>query len=101
MAMIPDSVRPYWDFVAKYHFWLLAPLVPALILPTLFMAAVVVAGGSAFAGWLPACRAGRADPAQTLRAPSGCASRWVRVCPCEPGLGPSTRQRGRYRTTGL
>ena len=38
MAMIPDSVRPYWDFVAKYHFWLLAPLVPALILPTLFMA---------------------------------------------------------------
>ena len=37
MAMIPDSVRPYWDFLAKYHFWLLAPLVPALILPTLFM----------------------------------------------------------------
>jgi len=37
MAMIPDSVRPYWDFVAKYHFWLLAPLVPALVLPTLLM----------------------------------------------------------------
>jgi len=37
MAMIPDSVRPYWDFLAKYHFWLLAPLVPALVLPTLFM----------------------------------------------------------------
>ena len=36
MAMIPDSVRPYWDFLAKYHFWLLAPLVPALVLPTLF-----------------------------------------------------------------
>jgi hypothetical protein len=37
MAMIPDSVRPYWDFLAKYHFWLLAPLVPALVLPTLMM----------------------------------------------------------------
>ena len=37
MVKIPDSVRPYWDFVAKYPFWLLAPLVPALVLPTLFM----------------------------------------------------------------
>jgi len=37
MVKIPDSIRPFWDFVAKYHFWLLAPLVPALVLPTLFM----------------------------------------------------------------
>ena len=37
MVKIPDSVRPYWDFVAKYHFWLLAPLVPVIVLPVLFM----------------------------------------------------------------
>ena len=30
MVKIPDSVRPAWDIVAKYHFWMLAPLVPLL-----------------------------------------------------------------------
>jgi len=37
MVQIPDSVRPYWDFVAKYHFWLITPLVPLLVLPALLM----------------------------------------------------------------
>lgn len=37
MVQIPDSVRPYWDFVAKYHFWMLTPLVPILLLPALFL----------------------------------------------------------------
>ncbi|MFM7077695.1 MAG: hypothetical protein ACKO3G_16750 [Planctomycetaceae bacterium] len=37
MVQIPDSVRPTWDFVAKYHFWLLTPLVPILLLPALFL----------------------------------------------------------------
>ena len=37
MVQIPDSVRPYWDFLAKYHFWLIASLVPLLLLPALFL----------------------------------------------------------------
>lgn len=37
MVQIPESVRPTWDFVAKYHFWLLTPLVPILLLPALLL----------------------------------------------------------------
>lgn len=37
MVQIPESARPYWDFLVKYHFWLLAPLVPMLVLPALLV----------------------------------------------------------------
>ena len=35
---IPDNVRPYVDALVKHHFWLLAALVPCLVLPTVLMA---------------------------------------------------------------
>lgn len=39
---IPDNVRPYLANIAKYHFWILAALVPLVVLP-------VLAAGN---GWL-------------------------------------------------
>lgn len=38
MVQIPDSVRPAVAILAKYHFWMLAAIVPLLIVPLLFMA---------------------------------------------------------------
>lgn len=38
MPQIPDSVRPHLAALAKYHFWILAALVPLLVLPALFSA---------------------------------------------------------------
>lgn len=35
---IPDNVRPYVDALVKHHFWLLAAVVPCLVLPTVLMA---------------------------------------------------------------
>ena len=37
MVQIPDNIKPAVDFVVKHHFWLLAPLVPLLSLPLVFM----------------------------------------------------------------
>jgi len=37
MVQIPDSIRPSLEFVGKYHFWLLAPLVPLILLPALLL----------------------------------------------------------------
>lgn len=38
MVQIPDSVRPYVLGIQKFHFWILAALVPLVLLPLLFMA---------------------------------------------------------------
>ncbi len=35
---IPDSARPYVDGFVKYHFWILAAIVPFLLLPMVFAA---------------------------------------------------------------
>lgn len=37
-SLIPDSVRERLAPVVKYHFWLLVPLVPLLLVPAVFMA---------------------------------------------------------------
>lgn len=37
MPQIPDQIRPYVAVLAKYHFWILAALVPLVLLPLLFM----------------------------------------------------------------
>jgi len=37
MVQIPDSIRPHLEFVGKYHFWLLIPLVPLILLPVLLL----------------------------------------------------------------
>lgn len=36
MPQIPDQIRPVLAVVAKYHFWILAALVPLVLLPLLF-----------------------------------------------------------------
>jgi hypothetical protein len=38
MVEIPDSARPYVDGFLKYHFWILAAIVPCLLLPMVFAA---------------------------------------------------------------
>lgn len=38
MVQIPDSVRPYVIGIQKFHFWILAAVVPLVLLPLLFMA---------------------------------------------------------------
>lgn len=38
MAQIPDSIRPYVIGLRKFHFWILAAIVPLVLLPLLFMA---------------------------------------------------------------
>lgn len=38
MVQIPDSVRPALAIIAKYHFWMLAAVVPLMLVPLLFMA---------------------------------------------------------------
>jgi hypothetical protein len=37
MVAIPDNIRPYIDVVVRYHFWMLVPLVPLIVLPLLFL----------------------------------------------------------------
>lgn len=37
MVQIPDSARPAVDFLAKYHFWMLVPLVPLIVVPLLLL----------------------------------------------------------------
>ncbi|MBM3953987.1 MAG: hypothetical protein FJ309_05150 [Planctomycetes bacterium] len=37
MVQVPEAVRPFVDFLAKYHFWLLVPLVPLIVLPLLLL----------------------------------------------------------------
>ncbi len=39
MVQIPDSLRQQLAPVVKYHFWILAALVPLILVPALFMAA--------------------------------------------------------------
>lgn len=38
MASLPDSIRPAASALAKWHFWILAGLVPLVLLPALFIA---------------------------------------------------------------
>lgn len=38
MPQIPESIRPYVESIAKYHFWILAALVPLLLIPAVFAA---------------------------------------------------------------
>jgi hypothetical protein len=38
MPQIPESIRPYMDPILKYHFWILAALVPLLLIPAVFAA---------------------------------------------------------------
>jgi hypothetical protein len=38
MVQIPDSAKPYVDGFVKYHFWILAAIVPFLLLPSVFSA---------------------------------------------------------------
>jgi len=38
MVQIPDSARPYLAAVAKHHFWILAALVPLLLVPAVWSA---------------------------------------------------------------
>jgi hypothetical protein len=37
MVQIPDAARPAVDFLAKYHFWMLVPLVPLIVVPLLLL----------------------------------------------------------------
>lgn len=37
MVAIPDNIRPYVDAVVRYHFWMLVPLVPLIVLPLVFL----------------------------------------------------------------
>lgn len=36
MPQLPEQIRPYVAVLAKYHFWILAAIVPLVILPMLF-----------------------------------------------------------------
>jgi hypothetical protein len=38
MPQLPDSIRPFVSAVVKYHFWILAAILPVLLLPALFAA---------------------------------------------------------------
>ena len=38
MVQIPDAIRPYVTTVQKFHFWMLAAIVPLVFLPLLFLA---------------------------------------------------------------
>jgi hypothetical protein len=38
MPQLPDSIRPFVSAVVKYHFWILAAILPLLLLPALFAA---------------------------------------------------------------
>lgn len=38
MPQLPESVRPYLEPVVKYHFWILAGIVPLLLIPAVFAA---------------------------------------------------------------
>ena len=37
MVQIPDAARPAVDFLARYHFWMLVPLVPLIVVPLLLL----------------------------------------------------------------
>lgn len=38
MAQLPDSIRPYMEALVKHHFWLLALVVPLVLVPLLWVA---------------------------------------------------------------
>jgi hypothetical protein len=68
MVTIPDSLKPIVAALAKYHFWILATLVPLLLLPAIFSAngilrAAIGSQRSAIDGHLSALRSvkGEAD----------------------------------------
>ena len=42
MVQIPESIRPYAESVVKYHFWILAAIVPLLLIPAVFAASGVL-----------------------------------------------------------
>ena len=42
MVQLPESIRPYAEPVVKYHFWILAAVVPLLLIPALFAASGVL-----------------------------------------------------------
>jgi hypothetical protein len=37
MPQLPEQIRPIVATIAKYHFWILAALVPLLLVPLLFL----------------------------------------------------------------
>jgi hypothetical protein len=43
MPQIPEQIRPYITLLVKYHFWIMAALVPLLLLPPLFLGTNAVA----------------------------------------------------------
>ena len=42
MPQIPESIRPYVAPLAKYHFWILAAVVPLLLIPAVFAASAAL-----------------------------------------------------------
>ena len=42
MVQLPESIRPYAEPVVKYHFWILAAVVPLLLIPALLAASGVL-----------------------------------------------------------
>jgi len=67
VVQLPDSLRQQLAPVVKYHFWILAALVPLLLLPALFLAngerrAAIARGKSAIDGHVSALNAVRNEP---------------------------------------
>jgi hypothetical protein len=67
MVNIPDSLKPTVAALAKYHFWILAALVPLLLLPAIFSAngilrTAIGSQRSAIDGHLSALRGVKGEP---------------------------------------
>jgi len=65
MVQIPDNMRPAVDLLAKYHFWLLALLIPLIVLP------VLAAGNSGLSGRIAARRSEIESKLSQVRRVSG------------------------------
>jgi len=67
MVQIPDSLRPYVSALVKHHFWILAAVVPLLLLPAVFSAngilqKTIAAQKSSIDGHLSALRSVQGEP---------------------------------------
>jgi len=67
MVQIPDSLRPYVSALVKHHFWILAAVVPLLLLPAVFSAngilqKAIAAQKSSIDGHLSALRSVQGEP---------------------------------------
>jgi hypothetical protein len=67
MVQIPDSLRPYVSALVKHHFWILAAVVPLLLLPAVFSAngilqRAIAAQKSSIDGHLSALRSVQGEP---------------------------------------